>query len=82
MAETRAKSIDKRTVDRYVEKGQIKKSELESHLKALPDDTANADWVEMDLEEEEIGHDDGLDDEEEDMDSDDSTPENHTEEQT
>lgn len=46
--------IDRRTVDRYVEKGLIKKSDYESYLKSLTDDSNNATWVQMDLEETEI----------------------------
>lgn len=46
--------IDRRTADRYIEKGLIKKSDYDSYLKSLPDDSANATWVQMDLEETEI----------------------------
>lgn len=48
------KKIDRRTVDRYMDKGQIKRSDFDSYMKALPDDAANATWVQMDLEETEI----------------------------
>ena len=43
------KTIDRRTAQRYIEKGVLKDSEFQSHLKHLPDETANAQWVEMDL---------------------------------
>lgn len=42
---------DKRTQDRYVEKGLVEKNKVEAQLKALPDETANATWVEIDMEE-------------------------------
>jgi len=45
------KNFDKRTVDRYIEKGLVKKADYESHLKALPDDSANAEFVEMEMDE-------------------------------
>lgn len=46
--------IDRRTVDRYMDKGIIKRGDYESYLKSLPDDANNATWVQMDLEETEI----------------------------
>lgn len=42
------KHFDKRTVDRYVERGILSASELKNRLKALPDETPNAEWVELD----------------------------------
>ena len=48
---------DSRVVDRYVEKGEITKKDLESHMKGLPDETENAQWVQMDLEEAELNGD-------------------------
>ena len=47
--------LDRRTYDRYIDKGLVKDSEFNSHLKALPDETANAQWVEMDLHDAEMG---------------------------
>lgn len=41
--------MDKRTIDRYVEKGLIDKKAYETYLAKLPDDTANAEWVQTDL---------------------------------
>lgn len=41
---------DKRTQDRYVEKGLLEKSKVESLLKSLPDESSNASWVEIDME--------------------------------
>ena len=41
---------DKRTQGRYVEKGLLDKATVESELKKLPDLSANATWVEIDME--------------------------------
>ncbi|MFM8270161.1 MAG: hypothetical protein ACKN9V_08235 [Pseudomonadota bacterium] len=41
---------DKRTQDRYVEKGLVDKTKLESEKKNLPDLAAHATWVEIDME--------------------------------
>jgi hypothetical protein len=57
------KHFDKRVMDRYAEKGIIKESDIKSRLKALPDDTANAEWIELDVGDTEIA-DDGQDNEE------------------
>ena len=43
------KHYDKRTMDRYLERGTIKDSDIKSRLKALPDDTENAEWIELDV---------------------------------
>jgi hypothetical protein len=48
------KSFDKRTVDRNIEKGLTKRADFESHLKSLPDDSANAEFVEMEMDEAEF----------------------------
>lgn len=48
------KAVDKRTSDRYVEKGVLKRADVDAYLKALPDEANNATWVQMDLEETEI----------------------------
>lgn len=53
MAETKQK-MDVRTYSRYVEKGLLKDSEIQSHLKSLPDETENAVWVDPTAEEEEL----------------------------
>lgn len=55
MAQVEPKMTDRRTLDRYVAKGLVKQSEIDSHVKALPDDTANAQWVTIDLDEAEVG---------------------------
>lgn len=39
--------FDRRTIDRYIEKGLIKESDLASHMKSLPDDTANVEYVQL-----------------------------------
>ncbi|NBX76551.1 MAG: hypothetical protein EBQ92_08345 [Proteobacteria bacterium] len=41
---------DKRTQDRYVEKGLLDKAKAETELKNLPDLAASATWVEIDME--------------------------------
>ncbi len=48
------KHYDKRTVDRYIDRGVIKDSDLKSRLKNLPDDEANAQWIELDLSDAEV----------------------------
>ena len=58
---------DRRVSDRYVEKGVIKESDLAAHLKGLPDDSANAQYVQMDLHDAEMtgdASDDGASDSE------------------
>lgn len=54
MPTTDKRYLDRRTCDRYMEKGLLKRTELESHLKGLPDDSANAQYVQMDLHDAEI----------------------------
>lgn len=61
----KGKLYDKRVTDRYIEKGMLKQSELDAHKKALPDDTANADWVQLDMEETDIGETENEDETEE-----------------
>jgi len=58
MAEIKNK-MDVRTYSRYVEKGLLKDSEIQSQLKALPDETDNAVWVDLTVEEEETLADEG-----------------------
>lgn len=56
--------FDRRVTDRYLEKGQIKDSEVNSHMKGLPDDANNAQYVQMDLHDAEItGEEEGDEDE-------------------
>lgn len=81
MAENKVKTYDKRTVDRYMEKGMIKRADYEGFLKALPDDSANADWVETDLEDEEMDMSDDLEDETSNEDSDTQDDSNGTTEE-
>ena len=49
------KYLDRRTLDRYREKGLLKKEDYEAYLKNLPDDSANAQWVQMDIHDAELG---------------------------
>lgn len=60
MAEMKQK-MDVRTYTRYVEKGQLKDSDIQSHLKSLPDETENAVWVDVSAEDAEL-LDDGVED--------------------
>lgn len=60
---------DSRVVQRYIGKGQVTPAEHEAYLKALPDETANAEWVSYDMEETEIPDVD-LDDEEDEEETD------------
>lgn len=48
------KHYDKRTVDRYIERGVVKEADLKSRLKSLPDETANAEWIELDMSDAEV----------------------------
>lgn len=47
-------NFDLRVVDRYIAKGTVKESDYKEHLKNLPDDASNAEYVQMDLMETEI----------------------------
>ena len=49
MAKIESKFLDKRTVDRYLAKGQLTAQDLEAHLKGLPDEEGNAEVVQMEL---------------------------------
>ncbi len=58
------RNLDIRTLDRYREKGLLTESEIQSHMKSLPDDANNCQWVQMDLHDTEMGEeasDDGSD---------------------
>ena len=54
MKEQKKFSFDKRTVERYIEMGQITDADLKKHLQNVPDDAQNAEWVEMDIHDTEI----------------------------
>ena len=68
MADNYWKLYDRRTMDRYVEKGMLKGPEAQSYLKSLPDETNNAQWVQMDINDTEMGN-------ENDKSAEDTTPE-------
>jgi len=53
MAENKQK-MDVRTYTRYVEKGVLKDSDVNSYLKSLPDETENAVWVDLTAEDAEL----------------------------
>lgn len=57
--------FDRRTVGRYIGKGMITQKNYDDHLKNLPDDEANGEWVKLDLVDAEISDDDDMEDEEE-----------------
>ena len=60
MAEINRRFLDRRTQDRYIEKGLLKDADLKAHLKSLPDDANNAQYVQMDLHDAEISEDSDL----------------------
>jgi hypothetical protein len=53
MAKQNDRVVDKRVVERNLEKGLISKADLEKHLTALPDAAANAEWSSYDEDEDE-----------------------------
>ena len=57
MAEIKQK-MDIRTCSRYVEKGIFKDSDIQAHLKSLPDETNNAVCVDLTVEDVEALEDD------------------------
>jgi hypothetical protein len=59
--------FDRRVVDRYREKGMVKDADYETHIKDLPDESTNAQWVQFDLYETEMS------------DGDESSGDNHAE---
>jgi hypothetical protein len=52
MAKQNDRVVDKRVVERNLDKGLISKADLEKHLAALPDAAANAEWSTFDDEDE------------------------------
>lgn len=56
--ELKKKHIDSRTSDRYLKKGIVSQKDFDAHVKSLPDDEANATFVQMDLHETEFTSDD------------------------
>jgi len=63
MAEINRRYLDRRTQDRYVEKGLLKDADLKAYMKALPDEAANAQYVQMDLHDAEISEDENMNEE-------------------
>ncbi len=55
MKERESKFFDRRVVERYVQKDIVKPGEFQEHMKNLPDDTANAVYVQLDLHDTELG---------------------------
>lgn len=60
MAQIKSRYLDRRTMDRYIEKGLISADEVKSYIKSLPDEAANAQYVQMDLHDAEISEDSDL----------------------
>jgi hypothetical protein len=48
MAKQNDRVVDKRVVERNLEKGILGKTDLEKHLAGLPDSAANAEWTSYD----------------------------------
>lgn len=62
MADLKQRQLDRRVVDRYVAKGHISADDYKKHIDSLPDLEGEAQWVEMDLHDTELGDDLGSDD--------------------
>ena len=45
------KLYDTRILSKNLQKGLIKEADLKAHIKSLPDESANAQWIEMDIHE-------------------------------
>jgi len=60
-----AKKYDKRTVDRYMDKGMVKGPEFKDFLTKLPNDEANLALVEINMDDEDLMDDDLMDGEDE-----------------
>jgi hypothetical protein len=50
-----AKLTDSRVMERYLRDGGISQEQYDAHMKNLPDDTNNAQWVQLDLHDAELG---------------------------
>ena len=59
------KTFDKRTITRYLAKGQVDQKIYDAYVKALPDEEGNGEWVKLDLVDAEIT-DDNMDEENDD----------------
>jgi hypothetical protein len=64
--EIKRKHLDSRTSDRYLKKGIVSQKDFDAHVKALPDDEANATFVQMDLHDTGFASDESDEDEEDD----------------
>lgn len=49
------KLLDQRVVERNIRKGLISDADYKAFLKKLPDEEPNAQWVQMDVHETELG---------------------------
>ena len=54
MSINKSKLFDRRITDRYREKGMITKEQYDQYVKNLPDDAANAQYVQMDIHDAEL----------------------------
>lgn len=48
------KLFDRRVIERNVAKGLIKEADYKDYLKKLPDESANGQWVQMDMDDPEV----------------------------
>lgn len=55
MKEAERKLYDRRVLERNVRKGLVKNNDFQSYMKSLPDETNNAQWVQLDLHDSELG---------------------------
>jgi hypothetical protein len=60
----KSRLYDRRVMDRYRDKGLLTKDEYEKYIKNLPDDAANAQWVQMDIHDAELTEGSSVSDEE------------------
>jgi hypothetical protein len=64
--ELKRKHLDSRTSDRYLKKGIVSQKDFDAHIKNLPDEEANATFVQMDLHDTGFSSDEADEDEDED----------------
>lgn len=51
MSDENRKIFDSRVIHKNMQKGTVKEAEFKNYLKSLPDETNNAQWIEMDIHE-------------------------------
>jgi hypothetical protein len=50
-----AKIYDSRVIERYLRSGAITQAQHDTYMKSLADETTNAQWVQLDLHDAELG---------------------------